>query len=136
MLSSGQGHANLSPSSKLTPLHAQLPLTYGQGLQIHPSILPYFCTFSQTPCSFAARYGLEWQRHKCCSLLCVQGVPGVRLLRFWAMICAFGNYASISLFLFLCCGYQILSEASPVNIVLKLNQLISLLSSIEEKVEF
>ncbi|XP_040982671.1 phosphatidylinositol 3,4,5-trisphosphate 5-phosphatase 1 isoform X3 [Aquila chrysaetos chrysaetos] len=30
---------------------------------------------------------------------------------------------------------QILSEASPVNIVLKLNQLISLLSSIEEKVK-
>jgi len=29
-----------------------------------------------------------------------------------------------------------LGEASPVNIVLKLNQLISLLSSIEEKVEF
>lgn len=29
-----------------------------------------------------------------------------------------------------------LGEASPVNIVLKLNQLVSLLSSIEEKVEF
>lgn len=29
-----------------------------------------------------------------------------------------------------------LGEASPVNIVLKLNQLTSLLSSIEEKVEF
>lgn len=32
--------------------------------------------------------------------------------------------------------FQMLGEASPVNIVLKLNQLISLLSSIEEKVEF
>uniref|UniRef100_A0A663M112 phosphatidylinositol-3,4,5-trisphosphate 5-phosphatase n=1 Tax=Athene cunicularia TaxID=194338 RepID=A0A663M112_ATHCN len=41
----------------------------------------------------------------------------------------------LSLFLFLCCGYQMLGEASPVNIVLKLNQLISLLSSIEEKVK-
>lgn len=40
----------------------------------------------------------------------------------------------LSLFLFLCYGYQMLGEASPVNIVSKLNQLISLLSSIEEKV--
>lgn len=51
-------------------------------------------------------------------------------------LCEFGNYASLSLFLFLYCGYQMLGEASPVNIVSKLNQLISLLSSIEEKVEF
>uniref|UniRef100_A0A8C8AJ78 phosphatidylinositol-3,4,5-trisphosphate 5-phosphatase n=1 Tax=Otus sunia TaxID=257818 RepID=A0A8C8AJ78_9STRI len=57
------------------------------------------------------------------------------LLRFHAMLCGFGNYAYLSLFLFLCCGYQMLGEASPVNIVLKLNQLISLLSSIEEKVK-
>uniref|UniRef100_A0A8C3CGW1 phosphatidylinositol-3,4,5-trisphosphate 5-phosphatase n=1 Tax=Cairina moschata TaxID=8855 RepID=A0A8C3CGW1_CAIMO len=41
----------------------------------------------------------------------------------------------LSLFLFLCYGYQMLGEASPVNIVSKLNQLISLLSSIEEKVK-
>lgn len=45
-------------------------------------------------------------------------------------------YLCICLFLFLCCGYQMLGEASPVNIVLKLNQLVSLLSSIEEKVHF
>lgn len=97
MLSPGPGYANLSPSSKLTPLHAQLPLTNGQGLQICPSTLPHFCMFSQTLCSCAARYGLERQRHKCCSLLCVRGVPGARLLGFQAMLCGFGNYASLSL---------------------------------------
>lgn len=51
------------------------------------------------------------------------------------MLCGLGNHPSPSLFVPVL-RFQILGEASPVNIVLKLNQLISLLSSIEEKVEF
>lgn len=94
-LSAGPGHAN--PPCKLTPAHAQLPLTYGRDFQICPSTLPFLCTFSQTLLCCAACGRCEWQGHECCSLLCVRGAPGARLRSCRAVLCRTGNYASLSL---------------------------------------
>lgn len=102
-------------------MHGQLPQPYGTRLQICPSSLPHFCMF-------------------CALVLPVIGQSGKGLcevfLGLHCRLCSVGLLITHLPLFVPVLWFQMLGEASPVTIVLKLNQLISLLSSIEEKVEF